>query len=58
MILPDDCTHTLTIEAPNTSNAEFANTLDPEEMTYDELPHLDLQCFCLLVSFIFNIIAV
>ena len=33
-----------TLKAPNTTIAEFANTVDPDETAYDEQSHLDLQC--------------
>ena len=33
----------------NTTIAEFANTVDPDETVHDEPFHLDLQCFCPLV---------
>ena len=36
----------LTLKAPNTTIAEFANTADP-----DELSHLDLQCLLSKVLF-------
>ena len=35
---------TLTLEAPNTTIAEFANTVDLDWMTRNEPSHLDLQC--------------
>ena len=31
-------------EAPNTTIAEFANTVDPDETAHNELSHQDLQC--------------
>ena len=34
----------LTLKAPNTTIAEFANTVDPDEMAHNEPSHLDLQC--------------
>ena len=34
----------LTPKAPNTTIAEFANTVDPDEMAHIEPSHLDLQC--------------
>ena len=34
----------LTLEVSNTTKAEFANTVDPDEKAHDELSHLDLQC--------------
>ena len=34
----------LTLKAPNTTIAEFANTADPDEMAHNEPSHLDLQC--------------
>ena len=34
----------LTLIAPNTTIAEFANTADPDETAHNELSHLDLQC--------------
>ena len=33
-----------TLKAPNTTIAEFANTVDPDEMAHNEPSHLDLQC--------------
>ena len=39
----------LTVESPVTKKVEFADCVDPEEVTYNELPHLDLRC--LLSSF-------
>ena len=41
---------------PNTTKAEFANTVDPDEMAHNDLQcHLDLQCVHSR-PFIFNII--
>ena len=34
----------LTLKAPNTTIAEFAYTVDPDETAHDEPSHLDLQC--------------
>ena len=34
----------LTRKAPNTTIAEFANTLDPDEMAHYEPSHIGLQC--------------
>ena len=34
---------TLTCKAPNTTIAEFANTVDPDEKAHNEPSHLDLQ---------------
>ena len=34
----------LALKAPNTSKAEFANTVDPDETAHNEPSHLDLQC--------------
>ena len=34
----------VTLKAPNTTIAEFANTADPDETAHDEPSHLDLQC--------------
>ena len=34
----------LTLKAPNTTKAEFANTVDPDEMAHNEPSQLDLQC--------------
>ena len=34
----------LTCKAPNTTIAEFANTVDPDETAHNEPSHLDLQC--------------
>ena len=34
----------LTLKAPNTPIAEFANTADPDETAHNEPSHLDLQC--------------
>ena len=45
----------LAFKAPNITIAEFANTVDSDEMAHNEASHLDLQCLpsSLLV---FNII--
>ena len=42
----------LTRKAPNTTIAEFANTVDPDETAHYEPSHLDLQC--LPSSFLFT----
>ena len=34
----------ITLKAPNTTIAEFANTVDPDETAHNELSHLYLQC--------------
>ena len=34
----------LTLKAPNTTKAEFANTIDPDETAHNELSPPDLQC--------------
>ena len=34
----------LTLKAPNTKIAEFANTADPDETAHNEPSQLDLQC--------------
>ena len=34
----------LTLKAPNTTIAEFANPADPDETAHNEPSHLDLQC--------------
>ena len=34
----------LTHNEPNTTIAEFANTVDPDETAHNEPSHLDLQC--------------
>ena len=34
----------LGFKAPITTKAEFANTVDPDEMAHNEPSHLDLQC--------------
>ena len=34
----------LTLKAPNTTIAKFANTADPDETAHNEPSHLDLQC--------------
>ena len=34
----------LTLKAPNTTIAEFANTADPDETAHKEPSHLDLLC--------------
>ena len=31
-------------KAPNTTTAEFANTVDPDETAHNEPSHLDPQC--------------
>ena len=40
---------------PNTTKAEFANTVDPDEIAHNEQSHLDLQCLP-SSPLIFNII--
>ena len=35
---------TLTRKVPNTTIAEVASTVDPDETSHNELSHLDLQC--------------
>ena len=35
----------LTHKVPNTTIADFASTVDPDETTHNEPSHLDLQCF-------------
>ena len=37
-------TQYLTLKAQNATKAEFANTVDPDEMAHNEPSHLDLQC--------------
>ena len=34
----------LTHKAPQTTIAEFANSVDPDEAAHNDLSHLDLQC--------------
>ena len=34
----------ITLKAPNTTIAEFANTVDPDETARNEPSHQDLQC--------------
>ena len=34
----------LALKATNTTIAEFANTIDPDETTHNEPSYLDLQC--------------
>ena len=34
----------LTLKAPITTIADFANTVDPDETAHNEPSHLDLQC--------------
>ena len=36
--------HVLTLKVQNTTIAEYAYTVDPDEMTHNEQSHLDLQC--------------
>ena len=54
-MLQTDLKKLLTIKVPNATKAEFANTVDLDEMAHDELSHLNLQCLpsCPLI---FNII--
>ena len=47
----------LTHKAPNTTIAEFANTVDTDEMAHNELFHLDLPCLPSSLCF-FNIYTV
>ena len=35
----------LSVKAPKTNTAEFANSVDPDEVAHNEPPHLDLHCF-------------
>ena len=35
----------LTLLVPETKIAEFANSVDPDEVVHDEPPHLHLHCF-------------
>ena len=39
----------LTLYVPETKIAEFANSLDLDEVAHNEPPHLDLHCFPSLV---------
>ena len=55
LILSHRWIFTLTRKTPNTTIADFANTLDPDEMAHNELSHLDLQCLPSILWF-FNII--
>ena len=42
---PTTCNiHALANKAPNTTLAEFANTVDPDETAHNELSHLHVQC--------------
>ena len=41
----------LTRKAPNTTIAELANTVDPDEIAHNEPSHLDLQCLPSSLSF-------
>ena len=34
----------ITLKATNTTKAEFANAVDPDERAHNELSHLDLLC--------------
>ena len=34
----------LTVQVPETKIAEFANSVDLDEVAHNESPHLDLQC--------------
>ena len=45
----------LSLKAPNTTKAEFADTVDPDDMAHNEQSHLDLQCLP-SSPLIFNII--
>ena len=42
-------------KAPNTTIAEFANTIDPDETAHNEPSHLDLQCLPSIFFLFFNI---
>ena len=46
--------HCLTLKMPRTKKKknEFANSVDPEEMAHNELPHLDLHCLPSGLSFL------
>ena len=46
----------LTCKTPNTTIAEFANSVDPDEKAHIEPSHLDLQCLpSSFLLFFFNI---
>ena len=50
----DSCkfaTITLTLKAPNTTIAEFSNTVDSDETAYYEPSHLNLQCCLVFFEF-------
>ena len=38
----------LTLKAPKIKTVEFVNSVVPDEVAYNELPHLDLHCFPLV----------
>ena len=42
----------LTLEVPETKIAEFANSVDHDEMTHNEPPHLDLHRFSSRLCFL------
>ena len=46
------CQKPLTLKVPNTTIAEFANTVDPDEKAHNEPSHLNPQC--LLSSLCFS----
>ena len=41
---PVDLTLLLTLKVPGTTIAEFANSVDLDDVAHDEPPHLDLYC--------------
>ena len=41
---------------PEMKIAEFANSVDPDEVAHNEPPHLDLHSLSLILKFILNII--
>ena len=40
-----------TCKPPNTTIADFANTIDPDELAHTEPSHLDLQCLHSILIF-------
>ena len=43
-ITETDVADYLSLKAPETKIAEFANSVDPDKAAHYELPHLDLPC--------------
>ena len=38
------CNHSATLQVTSIETAEFANSIEPDEVAHNEPPHLDLHC--------------